>query len=270
MTYKSKLVLFIVLLLVLAPLRMAQAQDQYEQQVLAQLGEAAMVFTSAGYAPILVEEGNLTDGDSEAFTVVLETGHSYMLMGVCDEDCLDLDLELYDGYGNLVSQDESEDNAPIVEVSVATSGEFTLRVTMYDCTEDPCYYGVGVYGESQDQYEQQVLQQLGEVAMVFTSAGYTPMFVEEGKLNDGDTQAYTVTLETGQRYALMGVCDEDCLDLDLELFDGYGNLVSRDESHDDAPIVEVSEATGGEFMLQVTMYDCNANPCYFGLGLYRE
>ena len=67
-------------------------------------------------------------------------------MGVCDEDCQDLDLELYDGYGNLISQDDSVDDAPVVEVSVVQGGAFTLRVMMYECTEDPCYYGFGVFG----------------------------------------------------------------------------------------------------------------------------
>lgn len=62
------------------------------------------------YSPTLTRfnnGGQLTHGDSEAYTVTLEAGSSYMLRGVCDEDCLDLDLALYDGYGKLISHDLS-------------------------------------------------------------------------------------------------------------------------------------------------------------------
>ncbi len=265
----STLTLFLFLLVVLAPLRTAIAQDRYEQQVLQQLGEASMAFTSVGYIPIIEDGDKLDHGSSENYTVTLETGRTYILMGVCDEDCLDLDMALYDGYDNLISRDDSEDDLPTVEVSVTQGGDFTLQVTMYQCNQNPCYYGVGLYGEApQDRYEQQVLLQLDQVSMVFTSAGYIPIIEDGGKLDHGSSENYTVTLETGHTYILMGVCDEDCLDLDMALYDGYGTLISRDDSEDDVPTVEVSVTQGGDFTLQVTMYQCNQNPCYYGVGLY--
>ena len=103
----STLTLFLFLLVVLAPLRTAIAQDRYEQQVLQQLGEASMAFTSVGYIPIIEDGGKLDQGSSETYTVPLETGYTYILMGVCDEDCLDLDMATYEGYGNLSSRDDS-------------------------------------------------------------------------------------------------------------------------------------------------------------------
>ncbi len=105
-----------------------------------------MAFTSAGYIPVIEDGGRLIHGASETYTVTLEAGRTYILMGVCDEDCLDLDMELYDGYGNLISRDDSEDDVPTVEVSVTNGGDFTLQVTMFECNENPCYYGVGLYG----------------------------------------------------------------------------------------------------------------------------
>jgi len=55
-------------------------------------------------------------------------------------------MALYDGYGNLISRDDSEDDVPTVEVTVTQGGDFTLQVTMYNCNQNPCYYGVGLYG----------------------------------------------------------------------------------------------------------------------------
>ena len=269
MTYDSTRALVLFILLALVPLRMAVAQNQYEQQVLDQLEGAAMGFMTGDIMPILTEGDMLDHQESETYTITLKAGRTYFLMGVCDEDCLDLDLELYDGSGNLISQDNTDDDAPIVEVNVATGGDFTLKVTMYDCDiQAPCYYGVGLYGEYQNEYEQQVAEQLGEVSGVFTSAGLTPILRDGGHLDHRTYEDYAVTLAAGHSYVLMGVCDEDCQDLDLELYDGYGNLISQDDSVDDAPVVEVSVAEGGAFTLRVMMYECSENPCYYGFGVF--
>lgn len=67
-------------------------------------------------------------------------------MGVCDADCGDLDLALYDENGNLVSEDETTDDVPAVTVEPRWTGPFTLRVDMYQCTEEPCVYGFTVVG----------------------------------------------------------------------------------------------------------------------------
>ena len=67
-------------------------------------------------------------------------------MGVCDEDCSDIDLSLLDGYGNLVVEDIEVDDAPVIEFTVTASGDFTLGVEMYECSVEPCYYGVGLFG----------------------------------------------------------------------------------------------------------------------------
>ncbi len=269
MTHYTTRALFLFVLLAVAPLRSAVAQNPYEQQVLEQLEGAAMGFMEGNFMPILTEGDMLDHQESETYTITLKAGRTYFLMGVCDEDCLDLDLELYDGSGNLISQDNTDDDAPIVEVNVATGGDFTLKVTMYECDiQAPCYYGVGLYGEYQNEYEQQVAQQLGDASMTFTSAGLSPVLRDGGHLGHRTYEDYAVTLETGHTYVLAGVCDEHCQDLDLELYDGYGNLISQDDEVDDAPIVDVSVAQGGIFTLRVTMYECSTNPCYYGFGVF--
>ena len=122
------------------------AQNQYEEQVLAQLELAADVFFSAGYEPLLWDAGALDDDATDLFTVTLQAGYTYALVGVCDEDCSDIDLSLLDGYGNLVVEDIEVDDAPVIEFTVTASGDFTLGVEMYECSVEPCYYGVGLFG----------------------------------------------------------------------------------------------------------------------------
>ena len=123
----------------------ARAQDQYVQQLLAQLEAAAYPFASAGYYGILGECGALGHQTYQDFRVTLNAGSDYAVLGVCDEDCYDLDVALYNLSGNLIVADSTEDAAPLVPFTVTESGSFTLRVTMYNCGVEPCYYGVGVY-----------------------------------------------------------------------------------------------------------------------------
>ncbi|MGA7935472.1 MAG: hypothetical protein WCA35_18115, partial [Kovacikia sp.] len=70
----------------------------------------------------------------------------YGLIGVCDRDCRDLDLRLYDENGNLVAADTSSDDTPFVSLTPRWSGQFYLRVDMANCRANYCYYGVGVFG----------------------------------------------------------------------------------------------------------------------------
>ncbi len=123
----------------------ARAQDQYVQQLLAQLEIAAYPFASAGYYGILGEGGALGHQTYQDFRVTLNAGSDYAILGVCDEDCYDLDVALYNLSGNLIVADTTEDAAPLVPFTVTESGSFTLRVTMYNCGVEPCYFGVGVY-----------------------------------------------------------------------------------------------------------------------------
>ncbi len=69
----------------------------------------------------------------------------YAFVGVCDNDCRDLDLELYDENGNLIDKDFEDDDLPQVSVTADWTGTFKLKVLMENCAESYCYYGVGVF-----------------------------------------------------------------------------------------------------------------------------
>ncbi|MGF1522316.1 MAG: hypothetical protein ACFBSF_08365 [Leptolyngbyaceae cyanobacterium] len=53
------------------------------------------------------------------------------IYGECDQDCMDLDLFLYDASGNLVYQDVEPDSAPIVVAPF--DGSFSIEVSMPSC-----------------------------------------------------------------------------------------------------------------------------------------
>lgn len=127
----------------------AQAQDaaKYEAQVRVQLDAVAEVAAENGYEQTHDYVIDRLDGDGEdSFTLTLEEGVTYTIASVCDEDCSDVDIRLYDENENLIDADESADDVPITEVTPAWTGEFTITVHMYECKREPCFYGIGVFG----------------------------------------------------------------------------------------------------------------------------
>ena len=132
------------MLLVSSP---ATAQDEWTRQVRSQLRAAGERFEQDGYELTHdISTGSLNQGASYRVTMDLSIGTEYFIMGVCDEDCSDLDLVLYDRAGNIVDSDMAMDDYPIVNVVPSRSGTYTVEVRMATCSIAPCRYGVGVFG----------------------------------------------------------------------------------------------------------------------------
>jgi hypothetical protein len=125
----------------------ASTQDEWAQQVRRLLAQVSATAQSRGmrltHEPYI---GSLTDGNTSLHTVRLDGGHSYALIGVCDNDCSDLDMRLYDGDGDEVAADVENDDTPVVTVTPSRTSTYTVRAIMANCTSEPCRYGIGVYG----------------------------------------------------------------------------------------------------------------------------
>ena len=75
----------------------------------------------------------------------LVAGRSYSIVGVCDNDCSNLDLWLYDPAGAEIAGDGLPDDTPVINVTPGSSGTYRLRVGMVKCTSSPCQYGVRTF-----------------------------------------------------------------------------------------------------------------------------
>lgn len=89
----------------------------------------------------------LRNGASDNYHLNLERGWSYRIYAVCDKDCSDLDLCLYDENGNEIGCDKKTDSLPVISASPRWSGRFRLWVKMYDCKINPCQFGVAIFGK---------------------------------------------------------------------------------------------------------------------------
>lgn len=118
-------------------------------------------------------------------------------------------------------------------------------------------------------YQDQILGRLGQVEQAFASQGWTQIAAPvTGQLNQGATMTHPVTMNVGGEYRIIGVCDNDCSDLDLTLLDGYGNPISQDNSTDATPIVSVVPTSSGQFNVNAHMFQCTVQPCYYALVMY--
>jgi hypothetical protein len=79
------------------------------------------------------------------------------------------------------------------------------------------------------------------------------------------------TLRAGMEYVLIGVCDEDCSDLDIVLVGpGSTTPVARDLLTDDAPIVQYAPSATGDFRVRVSMAACSISPCAYAVRMYEK
>lgn len=126
----------------------ASFQDEWERQVRLQLAAAGQTFAEEGYVlSHRIFTGSLDNEDSGTVEIELEAGKEYHIMGACDEDCTDLDLQLSDPAGNAVSTDVEEDDLPVVSVRAPRSGTYEVEVGMAACSAEPCRFGLGVFAK---------------------------------------------------------------------------------------------------------------------------
>jgi len=264
----------------------AQAQqDQWTRQITRLLDQAASVATERGLHPThnpLI--GSLRTGASTAHTIQLDGGVAYQLVGVCDNDCSDFDLRLFDARGRMVAEDVLTDDTPVLSVTPRVGGTYTVRAIMTACSDQPCRYGIGVYGGrggsvatqnddndngGSDQWTGQVNRLLGQAARIAQQNGmhrsHEPYI---GALRTSAREEHDIDLSAGTSYQLIGVCDNDCSDLDLRLFDPSGREVASDVLTDDTPVLTVTPRRSGTYRVRAIMTACSDQPCRYGIGVY--
>lgn len=101
-----------------------------------------------------------------------------------------------------------------------------------------------------------------------TKTAYTDMIV--GVLEPGAEVGLEIDLEYGVEYMIMGVCDQDCDDLDLVLTDPDGTEWASDALNDAYPVLVFTSPATGAYILWVSMYDCSVSPCSFGYKVFRK
>ena len=145
MTRLRTLVEIVVLALLLAPPLRSQG-NRWEQQVRDQLQRAAATLQNARSGPAQpTRTGTLNAEEAASFTVTLEAGVSFDIVGVCDNDCTSLGLTLATMSNNDIAADRTGESFPVLHLTPTVTASYRVKVLMKACQMNPCWYGVGVY-----------------------------------------------------------------------------------------------------------------------------
>ena len=92
-----------------------------------------------------------------------------------------------------------------------------------------------------------------------------PGFNDEiADLQPGTDHRWQVNLVGGTNYRILGGCDNECSNLDIELIDSRGGVVASDMAPDDFPVVNFTPQTNGSYIVRILMQACSVAPCYAG------
>ena len=119
----------------------AFSQEDFLGQLFAKANE---IYVEKGFTATGMEHrGSLSQGAEERLDVTFDNGSQFQLIGVCDGNCADFNIQLLDANGKEIDRDDQEDDFPIV--GTATAGSYTARITMAKCTGGPCDYGIKAF-----------------------------------------------------------------------------------------------------------------------------
>lgn len=91
--------------------------------------------------------GHVDAGSAFSHTIRTDRAQRFLVKGFCDRDCSDMDLELVTTGGQVVIADTEVDDTPELRFTASQVGNknVAIRVKMYDCSTNVCYYSAGVY-----------------------------------------------------------------------------------------------------------------------------
>lgn len=120
------------------------------------------------------------------------------------------------------------------------------------------------------QYAQVVWEQLQEHHLLARKDDYRINKYLIGVLNGGTSDTWNLQFAAGRSYFLAGACDADCADIDIVVSDLGGNVIVEDLATDDYPMVNFNVSRGGQLSVKVSMHNCKADPCFWGLGVWSK
>ncbi|MFC1660149.1 hypothetical protein ACFL3S_01610 [Gemmatimonadota bacterium] len=220
-------------------------------------------------------EGSLRPGEAADIPVDLAGGSHYTVVAFCEAACSDLDLVLLNPDGEGVETDIFPDAEPTLSFTAGSTGSHTIRTVMVACSREPCRFALGLFQgsfqEGRGVPRVRMAERMIRLAEELSGNGYQELPMEQaGFLDQAHELRFPVTLEAGVEYQIVGVCDDDCSDLDLALFDPWEGEMAADRFADATPILSVSTERPAVFRVGVTMVECQANPCEFQVGFFGK
>jgi hypothetical protein len=122
-------------------------EEYYRSQVTSYANASAATKSMVGYGfrDNSLNTGYIVAAPDRHYDVVyrLKAGYAYAFIGVCDEDCRDVDLTVYDTNGNKIAENIAADDNPWIWIFVVGDGEYRIRATVPKCNAPiGCYVAI--------------------------------------------------------------------------------------------------------------------------------
>ena len=112
-----------------------------------------------------------------------------------------------------------------------------------------------------------IVERQFEMMSTLPQVGQT-LFDRRFELGSGEKASFTVELPAGP-LLVVGFCDENCTDLDLEATAPDGEEIDADRALDDTPQLGFAVTTGLTAVVTVSMAGCYAESCAAGFRIAR-
>lgn len=140
-------------------LAVPSASAQGLSDVRAYLEAGMAVHAARGYAQDRTEPDRVfvsrERGDPHLWSIYLVAGQNYRVYGACDNQCSDMDMEIYGNDGALVDRDSATNDTPYVQITPSISGRAYVRLWAFQCDPGPCAMAVRLMsgGEPEERTE---------------------------------------------------------------------------------------------------------------------
>lgn len=119
--------------------------QDYVGNVWSQLQQARNRYTDFNVRTYVIDR--LNAGSNFTYSSQMNQGGRYLVTGACDQDCTDLNISVTNEGGTPIARDEKPDALPEVLVVPPASGNYTVTVSVVVCSNEPCYFGLGIFSE---------------------------------------------------------------------------------------------------------------------------
>jgi hypothetical protein len=124
----------------------AQVPDPFARDLAGKLARAEGFLSQNGYARAAGPfSGALSGGQARRQVVMLRAGQDYRIVGVCDANCGDFNIRVFDPNDRLVERDMLRDSVPVVHVVPSATGQYSIEASMVRCALQQCWYAFNVY-----------------------------------------------------------------------------------------------------------------------------
>ncbi len=224
-----------------------------------------------GFASVsTMQTGSTNQGSNTSHYVQLNGGSNYMIIGVCDRDCTDVDLRLYDPSGNNIATDVATDDHPTLRFLAPVTGNYRLQVEMAQCAHNPCFYGYQVFmrqggGIAMNQPQpintpqpipmaSSTPTQMGTIA--FNQQVTGNLQPTDGRLDNKPAQAWAFACQQGQAFQMDILSTWDNYAVVL---DPMGNRAAQDDDSGGSLNARITHtcAMTGVYRLVITTYSAS-------------